>query len=59
MSGTKRITREIKVDADDTRLRYHLTSLYALKPIPDELLTLVRQVAAQVESGGGMTNEND
>jgi hypothetical protein len=57
MSGTKRITREIKVADDDARLHYHLTSLYALKPIPDELLQLVGKVAARIESRG-MTNDN-
>jgi hypothetical protein len=36
--------------ADDARLRYHLTSLYALRPIPDDLLQLVIKLGARLET---------
>jgi hypothetical protein len=48
MSGNEQM-REFKVEADDVRLRYHLTSLYALRPIPDDLLMLVREIGARIE----------
>ena len=41
--------REIEVENDDARLRYHLTSLYTLRPIPDDLLMLVREIGGQLE----------
>ena len=40
-------------EADDTRLRYHLTSLYALRPIPDDLLGLVKQIDERLQSCSG------
>lgn len=33
--------------ANDTRLRYHLTSLYALRPVPQDLMELVREIGAR------------
>jgi hypothetical protein len=39
--------------ADEPRLRYHLTSLYALRPIPDDLLHLVRRIDERLQSSSG------
>jgi hypothetical protein len=39
--------------ADEARLRYHLTSLYALRPIPDDLLNLVRRIDERLQSTSG------
>jgi len=47
MSGCNK-KRERKVEAD-VRLRYHLTSLYALRPIPDDLVTLAREIGTRLE----------
>lgn len=40
-------------EADEVRLRYHLTSLYGLRPIPDDLLGLVRQIDERLQSASG------
>lgn len=37
----------VSLDVDTARLRYHLTSLYALRPIPDDMLSLVEQIDAR------------
>jgi hypothetical protein len=37
-------------DADDMRLRYHLVSLYALKPIPDDLLSLAHEIGTRLRN---------
>lgn len=39
-------------EADDARLRYHLTSLYGLGPIPDDLLSLVKQIDERLQPSG-------
>jgi hypothetical protein len=49
MSGRKQIRESEAEKADDARLRYHLTSLYALRPIPDDLMTLVREIGKRSE----------
>ena len=51
--GTK-ATGHASVKADTATLRYHLTSLYALRPIPDDMLRLVEQIEARV---GGAASE--
>ena len=43
------MTRPANVDADTAKLRYHLTSLYALRPLPDDMLRLVEQIGARRE----------
>jgi hypothetical protein len=43
---------EYGTEADDTRLRYHLTALYALRPIPDDLLQLVEQIDERLQWSG-------
>lgn len=45
------MTRTANTDADTAKLRYHLTSLYALRPIPDDMLRLVEQIGARREGG--------
>lgn len=40
------------IEADTVRLRYHLTSLYALRPLPDDLLRLIEQIGARAEGAG-------
>jgi hypothetical protein len=42
--------KERRVEAEDPRLRYHLTSLYALRPIPDDLLQLVHELGKRVST---------
>jgi hypothetical protein len=49
MPGNKAVKHGIASDADDERLRYHLTSLYALKPIPDDLLSLAHEIGARLQ----------
>ena len=44
-------------EADDARIRYHLTSLYALRPLPDDLLQLVRRVGERLQSADGGAND--
>jgi hypothetical protein len=50
MSGSNQMRESEGDGADDTRLRYHLTSLYALRPIPDDLMTLVREIGKRLET---------
>jgi hypothetical protein len=40
-------------EADEARLSYHLISLYGLRPIPDDLLSLVKQIDECVQSSSG------
>ena len=49
MSGNKPANHGIGSDADNERLSYHLTSLYTLKPIPDDLLSLAREIGARLQ----------
>lgn len=49
MSGNKSANHGIGSDADDERLRYHLTSLYTLKPISDDLLSLAHKIGARLK----------
>jgi hypothetical protein len=42
--------KERRVEAQDPQLRYHLTSLYALRPIPDDLLQLVHEFGKRVST---------
>lgn len=39
-------------EADVARLRYHLTALYTLRPIPDDLLELVKQLDERLQETG-------
>jgi hypothetical protein len=43
--------KEYGTTADDARLRYHLTALYALRPTPDDLLQLVKRIDERLQSG--------
>lgn len=45
--------RNASIDADTARLRYHLTSLYALRPIPEDMLRLVEQLDARLDDTHG------
>jgi hypothetical protein len=36
---------------DVSRLRYHLTNLYTLRPVPEDFLTLVREIQLRRRSG--------
>lgn len=47
----------IRVEADDSRLRYHLTSLYALRPIPGDMLDLVQEVGARLATAQHAEND--
>jgi hypothetical protein len=48
MSGSKPLQKsELQAAANDTRLRYHLTSLYGLRPIPDDLMELVQRIGSR------------
>jgi hypothetical protein len=58
MSGSKQIRKGEGEEADDVRLRYHLTSLYALSPIPDDLMKLVREIGTRLENTNA-TNDDD
>lgn len=58
MSGSKQIRESEAEEADNARLRYHLTSLYALRPIPDDLMTLVREIGKRFEKTNA-TNDGD
>jgi hypothetical protein len=42
--------KERRVEAEDPRLRYHLTSLYTLRPIPADLLQLVHELGKRVST---------
>jgi hypothetical protein len=50
MSGNKTVNSKASIQADTARLRYHLTSLYALRPTPDDLLRLIEKIGARAES---------
>jgi hypothetical protein len=50
MSRNKSSQHGIGGDADDMRLRYHLVSLYALKPIPDDLLSLAHEIGTRLRN---------
>jgi hypothetical protein len=49
MASGKKMHHDAHVEADTAKLRYHLTSLYGLRPLPDDMLTLVEQIGARVE----------
>jgi hypothetical protein len=36
---------------DVSRLRYHLTNLYTLRPVPEDFLILVREIQLRRRSG--------
>lgn len=36
-------------EVDTATLRYHLSSLYALRPIPDEMVRLIEELGARLE----------
>jgi hypothetical protein len=41
--------RKQSAEVDTAELRYHLTSLYALRPIPDDLLRLIEQIDTRLQ----------
>jgi hypothetical protein len=47
MSVNSSQKRGSRAEAGDARLRYHLTSLYALRPIPEDLMELVREIGTR------------
>jgi hypothetical protein len=55
MASGNKMTRAATADVDTAKLRYHLTSLYALRPLPDDMLRLVEEIGARHE---GAPNEN-
>jgi hypothetical protein len=42
--------KEDRTEADVARLRYHLTSLYGLHPIPNDMLQLVQRLDTRLQT---------
>jgi hypothetical protein len=53
MAPGRKMKRNANIEGDTARLRYHLTSLYALRPIPEDMLRLVEQIDARREDAPG------
>jgi hypothetical protein len=45
-----------RTEGDTATLRYHLTSLYALRPIPDDMVRLIEEIGARID---GTADESD
>ena len=53
MAPGSKMKRTATIEGDAARLRYHLTSLYALRPIPEDMLRLVEQIDTRREDAHG------
>jgi len=53
MASGNNVSKTSTVEMDTATLRYHLTSLYALRPTPDDMVRLIEQIDARRRRGGG------
>ena len=56
MSGYDSQNRWSRAETHDKRLSYHLTSLYGLRPIPEDLMELVREIGARATTARHATD---